>query len=386
MTHDQHNAYGLQFDDMYWDRYLSSLKPLGLAILLNTCNERTQEEFVQFSDHIACESMNNEVAVPVINKRCLCELARQIGFKQSAIKGYEYCYQVALFRHIRPEVIQKGKLAKSLNFPRLKMPFPNMTCAAIKDTLSNTSQLFSQGTGDLVLDACAEYWNGQNLAVLTDYERKKILDFYQRSSLTSYCCAFSYQPLTNENGLQHGSNSPYLNDFYIELPPDSSHLFPRQRSLDSNIRGLAIDSHLIASHNLDQSESYNSMYLNPKFKQFGHHLSSDSLIKPELHISNQNIHTDENSEKNAANEKQARSKSFSLDAQKIEQSMKNVINEVFIGMSTLQYQACTDFVRLIELLEAGTISGISTAPSLQLYVISIPLYSLYSLCALFQGQ
>lgn len=78
VTHDTHNAFGLQFDDMYWDRFLTSLKPLGMAILLNTCNPRTQEEFVQFSDHIACESMNSEVAVPVINKRCLCELARQI--------------------------------------------------------------------------------------------------------------------------------------------------------------------------------------------------------------------------------------------------------------------------------------------------------------------
>ena len=135
------------------------------------------------------------------------------------------------------------------------MPFPNMTCAIIKDSFSSTSQLFSQGTGDLVLDACAEYWNGQNLVVLTDYERKKILDFYQRSSLTSYCCAFSYQPLINESGLQHGSNAPYLNDFYIELPPDSSHLFPLQRNIDANIRGLAIDTHFFsnASHNLESN-------------------------------------------------------------------------------------------------------------------------------------
>ena len=127
ITHDQHNTYGLQFDDIYWSRYLQNLKPLGLAVLLNTCNEATQEESIQFSDHIACESMNNEVAVPVINKRCLCELSRQIGFKENAIHQYEFCNKIALFRNIRPEVIQKCKLAKSLNFPRLKMPFPNMT-------------------------------------------------------------------------------------------------------------------------------------------------------------------------------------------------------------------------------------------------------------------
>lgn len=259
------------------------------------------------------------------------------------------------------------------------MPFPNMNCAVVHDTMANALQLFSQGTGDLVLDTCAEYWNGQNLVMLTDYERKKILDFYQRSSLTSYCCAFSYQPLINESSgsIQYGSSqsqsAPYLNDFYIELPPDSSHLFPLQRTLDSKIRGLAIDSHLISSHPLEAnflnpSEAYtHSMYLNPKFKQLGHHLSSDSLIKANTSMTTQRSNVvkdgggDDGGEDNKDTPSQGqppppfRPKSHSLDAQKIEQSMKNVINEVFIGMTTLQYQACTDFVRLIELLEAGEI-------------------------------
>ncbi|CAG2113307.1 unnamed protein product, partial [Medioppia subpectinata] len=219
ITHDPHNAYGLQFDDTEWQKYLSNLKPLGLAILLNTCNQEAQEDFIQFCDHVSCESLHNEAAVPVVNKRCLCELARQIGFTENAIKGYEYSSQIAMFRHIRPEVIQKGKLAKSLNFPRLKMPFPNMTSAVIKDVYSNTFQIFSQGTGDLILDACMEYWDGHDLSVLTDSDRKRILDFYHRSSLTSYCTAFSYVPL---NSMQETIS---LNDCYIELTPDSSHLF-----------------------------------------------------------------------------------------------------------------------------------------------------------------
>ena len=328
---------------------MSNLKPLGLAILLNTCNQATQEESVQFSDHVSCEALKNEVAVSVINKRCLCELARQIGFKQNAIKGYEYCYQVGLFRHIRPEVIQKGKLAKSLNFPRLKMPFSNMTCAVIKDIFSNTSQLFSQGTGDLILDACAEYWNGQSLVLLTEYDKKKILDFYQRSSLTSYCCAFSYLPLINETVVQPSHN--FHKEFYIELPPDSSHLFPSLRNLEATFRSLANDSHYFTntSHNLDtdfinQNDYSNSMYLNTNTKLGSHHLSSDSLIKvPDA--GGDQVTTD--------NDHRLRTKSLNQETQKLEETMKKVINEVFIGMTTLQYQACSDFVRLIELLEAG---------------------------------
>lgn len=42
LTHDHSSPFRLQFDDKSWEQYLSSLKPLGLAILLNTCNMETQ--------------------------------------------------------------------------------------------------------------------------------------------------------------------------------------------------------------------------------------------------------------------------------------------------------------------------------------------------------
>lgn len=42
LTHNQSNPFKLHFDDMKWQKYLPSLKPLGLSILLNTCNLDTQ--------------------------------------------------------------------------------------------------------------------------------------------------------------------------------------------------------------------------------------------------------------------------------------------------------------------------------------------------------
>ncbi|UXI15207.1 hypothetical protein NH340_JMT01150 [Sarcoptes scabiei] len=400
ITLDKRTEYGLQFDDIYWSRYLSNLKPLGLAILLNTCNQATQEEFIHFNNHIACESLSNEVAVPVVSKRCLCELARQIGFKENAIKDYEYCYQVAIFRHIRPEMIQKGKLAKSLNFSRLRMPLPNMTCAVIRDTYSNQCQLFSQGTGDLILDTCAEYWNGQSLVLLTDYERKKILDFYQRSSLTSYCCSFAYIPLietgndvqTSQSSSTSINNTFSSNEFYrnyfLELPPDSSHLFPSQRSLDAHLRGLGMDFHYSYS-NVNQNipggneffDSTTNLNLNSKLA--GHHLSSDLTLdqsydsmtrmnlndpskdwKETMKSTNDDrksspvflqhqFNTNRSQQQNIIDDDQHDDdKSMKL---LLNQTMKKIVNEVFIGMATLQYQACSDFVRLVELLDSACI-------------------------------
>lgn len=42
LTHNHSEPFKLHFDDQEWQQFLSSLKPLGLAILLNTCNVDTQ--------------------------------------------------------------------------------------------------------------------------------------------------------------------------------------------------------------------------------------------------------------------------------------------------------------------------------------------------------
>lgn len=50
---------------------MGSLKPIGLGILLNTCNMDTQEHYVQFCSHVTCEALYNEDLVPVTNRRCV---------------------------------------------------------------------------------------------------------------------------------------------------------------------------------------------------------------------------------------------------------------------------------------------------------------------------
>lgn len=42
LTHNQLDPFKLHFDDTNWQKHLPSLKPLGLSILLNTCNLDTQ--------------------------------------------------------------------------------------------------------------------------------------------------------------------------------------------------------------------------------------------------------------------------------------------------------------------------------------------------------
>lgn len=190
--------------------------------------------------------------------------------------------------------------------------------AVSKYAYTSTYQLFSQGTGDLILDASSEYWNGESLSVLTDSDRKRALDFYHRSSLTAYCVALSYVPLNTI------MNHNVFRDSYIELPPDSSHLFPSQKSLDSSVR---------SDHIFIESSAKSTI---------SRHLSSDSLTNH----SQSTAHCDRPKSSASAN---------ATDGSQLEPLMHQISNQVFIGMITMQYQACPDFVQLIEQLESACI-------------------------------
>ncbi|XP_072762979.1 transmembrane protein 94 isoform X2 [Anoplolepis gracilipes] len=305
LTHDHALPFRLQFDDHSWRQHLNSLKPLGLAILLNTCNMDTQEHYTQFCCHVTCEALYNENLVPVTNRRCLCELAKQIGFQEQAQKIFQLEQQLCTFRHVQPEMVRRDiKFARSLSIAtKLKFPFPHMVAVVVKERSGGGLQLLTQGTADIILDSCIEYWDGHDLCPLSALDRKKVQDFYQRTSLTSYCTAFAYRPLTR-------AISEKMSEIYLELPADSKHLYTPHRSptplpwdfrnvLDPRARGILGQFH-----------------------------STDSLL------------CNENKDD---------------DISDVEGCFDVQCNQVFIGMVTMQYQAQTDMVQLIEQLDRACI-------------------------------
>ncbi|XP_050461662.1 transmembrane protein 94 isoform X2 [Cataglyphis hispanica] len=305
LTHDHALPFRLQFDDHSWRQHLNSLKPLGLAILLNTCNMDTQEHYMQFCCHVTCEALYNENLVPVTNRRCLCELAMQIGFQDQAQKIFQLEQQLCTFRHVQPEMVRRDiKFARSLSIAtKLKFPFPHMVAVVVKERSGGGLQLLTQGTADIILDSCIEYWDGHDLCPLSASDRKKVQDFYQRTSLTSYCTAFAYRPLTR-------AIRDKMSEIYMELPADSKHLYTPHRSptplpwdfrnvLDPRVRGILGQFH-----------------------------STDSLL------------CNENKDEAVGD---------------VEGCFDVQCNQVFIGMVTMQYQAQTDMVQLIEQLDRACI-------------------------------
>uniref|UniRef100_T1IVZ1 Cation-transporting P-type ATPase C-terminal domain-containing protein n=1 Tax=Strigamia maritima TaxID=126957 RepID=T1IVZ1_STRMM len=303
LTHDNQFPFGLQFDDPNWKQYLKSLKPLGLAILLNTCNPCTQESYTQFTSHIAYEVLHNEDAVPVVNRRCVCELARQIGFTEKAMDVFQLQEQLSTFRPLPTAIMRKDRFTKSLPFTKLKFPFPHMVSVVVKEISTGMLQLLSQGTGDIILDSCSDYWDGHDLRPLMESDRKKILDFYHRTSLTSYCTAFAYRPLS---GVVHHN----FENMYLELPADSTSLYPLVRSPTP-------------------TKCWDLQSLNPSTKPWWtQYFSTDSLF---CHGCESEQFTD------------------------AETCFENQCNQIFIAMVTMQYQARTDVVHLIEYLDKAGI-------------------------------
>ncbi|XP_050670868.1 transmembrane protein 94 isoform X2 [Leptidea sinapis] len=290
LTHDQNAPFRVEFDEQRWRRHLARLKPLGLAALLNTCAPAPRHTYAHFCAHLTCQAHQSEDMVPVTNRRCLCELAKQIGFTDSVADSYTVHECLAVFRHLQPETIRREtRFVRAIHLStRVKVPLPHMLAVIVKDQASQL-QMLTQGTGDIILDSCVDYWNGKDLTPISPSDRKKIIDFYQRNSLTAYCTAFAYKPLTR------GITSA-LAQYYLELPADR-HVFTPQSQSWADAPAL-------------------------------HFHSTDSLLFNEV--------TDD-------------------DVTDAEGYFDLQCNQVFIGMVTMQYQAQSDMVELIERLERACI-------------------------------
>ncbi|XP_064632802.1 transmembrane protein 94-like isoform X2 [Lineus longissimus] len=296
VTHDPQSRYGLLFDDPKWKNQISSLKPLGLNILLNTCNLETADAYTKFADHVMCASFKKEDTVAVVNRRCLCELAKQIGFSDQVTDLFDLQMSLGMYRHAHPEATN-DQLFRSKSFIRHKTPMPNISTVVVKEKASGMLQLMTQGTADMLLDLCTDYWDGNDLVPLTDNDRKKILDFYHRQSMSAYCSAFSYCPLVEKI-------SPKLKDVYIELPENGLEIYEFRSPTPTKRWDLEkMEGHI------------------PRRR-----CSVDSLLNTK-----DQLVTD------------------------VDSCFRTQCNQIFIGMVTMQYHAKQDIVHLIEQLETSCI-------------------------------
>lgn len=246
-----------------------------------------------------------------------------------------------------------------------------MICNIHQDVTTGSYQLFSQGTADIILDACVEFWDGHQLLSLDEPSRKKIMDFYHRNSLTSYCSAFSYTPLLDCHK---------LNDRYIELPPENSKFAPHIRKLANEnqeefLRNQVVKlpkqsefrenlnnrSRLSSQENVydPMSNSDRSQAASPLVPNIELPLNRDELKYHQVtrrHLSMENLHqVDKTEDEIVGRHKVHRGKKELKQGRKLNDALDELTDQVFVGMVSMQYQACPDFVALVEQLEHACI-------------------------------
>ncbi|XP_074116851.1 transmembrane protein 94 isoform X5 [Sminthopsis crassicaudata] len=212
LSQDQQNPSCIQFDDSNWQLHLTSLKPLGLNVLLNLCNASVTDRLCRFSDHLCNIALqeSHSAVLPVHVPWGLCELARLIGFTPGAKELFKQENHLALYRLPSAEMVKETALGKLSRVTKRRPPLSHMISLFIKDTTTSTEQMLSHGTADVVLEACTDFWDGADIYPLSGSDRKKVLDFYQRACLSGYCSAFAYKPM-------HCALSSQLNGKCIEL-------------------------------------------------------------------------------------------------------------------------------------------------------------------------
>ncbi|KAJ3608414.1 hypothetical protein NHX12_025461 [Muraenolepis orangiensis] len=221
LSQDQQNPVSIQFDDLSWQCHLSSLKPLGLNILLNLCNGAVTQQLCRFSDHLSDRALRESHGAvrPVHVPWGLCELSRLIGFTPGARELFKQENHLAMYQMPSAEkVFDPAPRRPSNHLTKRQPPISHLMSLFVRDSSSNNVQMLSHGSADLILEACTDFWDGADIYPLSGTDRKKVLDFYQRACLSGYCSAFAYKPM-------QVSLSSQLNGKCVELAASGPSLF-----------------------------------------------------------------------------------------------------------------------------------------------------------------
>ncbi|KAK1162907.1 transmembrane protein 94-like [Acipenser oxyrinchus oxyrinchus] len=210
----------MQFDDSCWQRYATSLRPLGLCTVVGLCDPVSVATLWQLTDHLTNVALlkSRPSCLPVQMPWGMCELARVIGFSPSAKDPFQQQMSSAAYTLTSA---QEGSPWQPQPVAMRKLPLTHIISLLIHDSNTGKLQLFSYGSADAVLEACSECWDGTDIQTLSSSDRSKVLDFYQRACIAGQCLALSFKPMFH-------ALEPEINGKCIQLPRGMCHSYRDQ--------------------------------------------------------------------------------------------------------------------------------------------------------------
>uniref|UniRef100_K3WDV0 Cation-transporting P-type ATPase C-terminal domain-containing protein n=1 Tax=Globisporangium ultimum (strain ATCC 200006 / CBS 805.95 / DAOM BR144) TaxID=431595 RepID=K3WDV0_GLOUD len=214
---------GLKFEDPKWKQHLPSLKPIGLAIMLNDTEDPASHYHTSMK-YLVNETLSNlddastgGVRDPYMRScmqrlsahvrmlpfpKHLLNLSREMGFVvdddlnvfQRRQSIHIICPRLAHHEHTtdhhdqgQDDMRYRGNLKTHLY------------STVVQDKRTNRHQLLSRGHPTIALTQCSEYWDGKSICPLTSEKRRAILEMYNQWRVEDLdCVALSYVPVPHK--------------------------------------------------------------------------------------------------------------------------------------------------------------------------------------------
>ena len=178
----------LGFDDINWESFLGSLKPIGVNCLATS-------HFLKDPYSWSPSGCSEYIRSNLCKTNCVCPLGIEIGVSEY-LQG-NFTNEVLIFCVSDPSDENKLPLIRRPSASLLSENAirPHILSSVLKDRSSENYLIMSRGSGDMVAACCSDFWDGKDLQPMTNIERGEIEAFFARRHLTSYCVTLAYNPL-----------------------------------------------------------------------------------------------------------------------------------------------------------------------------------------------
>ena len=182
---------GVHFSSSEWEQYSSSLRPIGLVLLINTnCNKSQNLHYRDLQYAASSHQMS-----------CYCTLAKEIGFDSSHNQSSGQYFDLFITYE------------------------EDHAHARIYQYSSQNDQIVIDGDINIVLGMCTDYWNGEIIESIPDQMKKKFLDIYSNCKANDIgASAYAYSPV-DQNVLE-ALKPLYGKSYFLSL---TTGLFPREQ-------------------------------------------------------------------------------------------------------------------------------------------------------------
>lgn len=210
LSPDPMSYSGIAFDQIHWQEHIGSLKPIGVNLLATSHISK-----VPF--HLSHSSDCNELQLYFHKSSCPCSLSVEIGVTEYFSKNFER--EVLIHSFSDPNLdfqraMRRRSTATTFMTHNNSIIHPHIISSVVKELECGKTLVMSRGSADLVASCCSDFWDGKDLQPMTAIERESIVDYYNCRSLSTYCIALAYSPLSDANL----SNLP-SNKVGIYVPP-----------------------------------------------------------------------------------------------------------------------------------------------------------------------